>query len=52
MYGAKIYTLVNYFSAFQQKMARIFQQCANCLEKESSLDTVSGLVNRFGNLDI
>jgi hypothetical protein len=48
---AKIYTLVKYFSAFQQntmKMARIFQQCANCFEKESSVDTVAGLANRFG----
>jgi hypothetical protein len=29
-----------------------FQQCANCFEKESSLDTVCGLVNRFGTPNI
>jgi hypothetical protein len=30
------------------KMARIFQQCAKCFEKESSVTTVAGLVNSFG----
>jgi hypothetical protein len=34
---------------YYMKMARIiFQQCVNCLEKESSVDTVAVLVNRFG----
>jgi hypothetical protein len=30
------------------KMARIFQQCTNCFEKESSVTNVAGLVNSFG----
>jgi hypothetical protein len=30
------------------KMARIFQQCTNNFEKESSVTTVAGLVNSFG----
>jgi hypothetical protein len=29
---------------FILKMARIFQQCTNCFEKESSVTTVAGLV--------
>jgi hypothetical protein len=34
------------------KMVRIFQQCTNCFEKESSLTTVAGLVNRFGKFSL
>jgi hypothetical protein len=33
---------------YHMKMARIFQQCANCFEKESWVNTVAGLVNSFG----
>jgi hypothetical protein len=31
-------------------MARIFQQCAYCFEKESCVTTVAGLVNSFGKI--
>jgi hypothetical protein len=37
------------YRVYYMKMARIVQQCINCFEKESSVDTVAGLVNRFGN---
>jgi hypothetical protein len=33
---------------YYMKMARIFQQCANFFEKKSCVNTVAGLVNRFG----
>jgi hypothetical protein len=36
------------YRVYFKKMARIFQQCTNCFDKESSVDTVAGLVNRFG----
>jgi hypothetical protein len=36
------------YKVFCMKMARIFRQCRNCCEKESSFDTVAVLVNRFG----
>jgi hypothetical protein len=36
------------YRVYYMKMTGIFQQCANCYEKESSVDTVAGLVNRFG----
>jgi hypothetical protein len=36
------------YRIFYMKMAQIFQQCTNCCEKEASVDTVAGSVNRFG----
>jgi hypothetical protein len=30
---------------YYMKMARIFQQCANCFEKDSCVNTVAGLGN-------
>jgi hypothetical protein len=36
------------YGVYFMKTARIFQQCTSCFEKESSVDTVAGLVNRFG----
>jgi hypothetical protein len=36
---SKIWSTVYYM-----KMVRIFQQCTNCFEKESSVTTVAGLV--------
>jgi hypothetical protein len=36
------------YRVYYMKMARISQQCANCFEKESCVNTVAGLVNRFG----
>jgi hypothetical protein len=37
------------YSVYYMKIARIFQQCTNWFEKESSVTTVAGLVNSFGN---
>jgi hypothetical protein len=37
------------YREYYMNIARIFQQCANCFEKESSVDTVAGIVNRFGS---
>jgi hypothetical protein len=31
------------YRVYYMKMAQIFQQCANCFEKESSVTTVAGL---------
>jgi hypothetical protein len=36
------------YRVYNMKMARIFQQCANCFEKESSIDTGAGLVTILG----
>jgi hypothetical protein len=37
------------YRVYYMKMARFFNSVhANCFEKESSVDTVAGLVNRFG----
>jgi hypothetical protein len=36
------------YRVYYLKIARIFQQCTNCCEKESSVTTVAGLVNSFG----
>jgi hypothetical protein len=38
------------YKVYYMKMARIFQQCANCFEIESSVTTAAGLhvVNSFG----
>jgi hypothetical protein len=35
------------YRVYCMKMTRIIQQCANCFEKESCVNTVAGLVNRF-----
>jgi hypothetical protein len=36
------------YKVYYMKMARIFQQCAHWFEKESCVNAVAGLVNRFG----
>jgi hypothetical protein len=33
------------YRVYYMKKGRIFQQCTNCFEKESSVDTVAGLEN-------
>jgi hypothetical protein len=33
---------------YYMKTARIFQQCTNCFEKDSSVTSVAGLVNSYG----
>jgi hypothetical protein len=33
------------YGVYYMKITRIFQQCTNCFEKESSVTTVAGLVN-------
>jgi hypothetical protein len=37
------------YSVLHMKMVRIFQQWTNCSEISVSVDTVAGLVNRFGS---
>jgi hypothetical protein len=36
------------YRVYYMKMARIFQQCVKCFEKESCVNTEAGLINRFG----
>jgi hypothetical protein len=36
------------YRVYHMKMAGIFQQRTNCFEKESCVNTVAGLVKRFG----
>jgi hypothetical protein len=53
LHTAKIFLSISAkYRVYYMKMARIFQQCTNCLEKESSVDTVAGLVDRFGTPNI
>jgi hypothetical protein len=40
--------LLSKHKVYYMKMARIFQQCANCFKKESCVNTVAPLVNSFG----